>query len=169
MNESDGELGGNEPGAPDTWNFSIDVAKGWEEAFFSTATADEEGGDAERHHVQPGSRGVIDVLPGLVRHGLGGRHRSGAQFVSRIHEADFARPVDLLIAREEIDGMVNLLHLRTRFAIAISCARYAMPGPPRRAGTALGRRLPVSVPRMARRRSRPGFALAHSPSGVSSA
>ena len=28
MNEVDGELGGNEPGAPDTWNFSIDVAKG---------------------------------------------------------------------------------------------------------------------------------------------
>jgi NAD dependent epimerase/dehydratase family enzyme len=25
MNETDGELGGNEPGAPDTWTFSIDV------------------------------------------------------------------------------------------------------------------------------------------------
>jgi len=23
------ELGGSEPGAPDTWNFSIDVAKAW--------------------------------------------------------------------------------------------------------------------------------------------
>ena len=34
MNEDQGELGGNEPGAPGTWNFSIDVAKGWEEAFF---------------------------------------------------------------------------------------------------------------------------------------
>src|SRR5664279_4810673 len=38
MSEADGELGGNEPGAPDTWNFSIDMAKGWEEAFFSAAT-----------------------------------------------------------------------------------------------------------------------------------
>ena len=38
MSEADGELGGNEPGAPDTWNFSIDVAKAWEEAFFSTPT-----------------------------------------------------------------------------------------------------------------------------------
>ena len=35
MDEADGELGGNEPGAPDTWNFSIDVAKGWEQAFFA--------------------------------------------------------------------------------------------------------------------------------------
>ena len=25
MNETDGELGGNEPGIPDTWQFSIDV------------------------------------------------------------------------------------------------------------------------------------------------
>ena len=33
-----GELAGNEPGIPDTWNFSIEVAKGWEEAFLSKAT-----------------------------------------------------------------------------------------------------------------------------------
>src|SRR5207248_1574262 len=38
MDETNGELGGNEPGAPDTWNFSIDVAKAWEEAFFSSST-----------------------------------------------------------------------------------------------------------------------------------
>ena len=35
MDEFRGELGGGEPGAPDTWNFSIDVAKAWETAFFS--------------------------------------------------------------------------------------------------------------------------------------
>jgi NAD dependent epimerase/dehydratase family enzyme len=38
MDESIGELGGNEPGAPDTWNFSIEVAKAWESAFFSRPT-----------------------------------------------------------------------------------------------------------------------------------
>ena len=43
MDEFTGELGGGEVGAPDTWNFSIDVAKGWEEAFFSTATAADAG------------------------------------------------------------------------------------------------------------------------------
>ena len=36
--EANGELGGNEAGAPDTWNFSIAVAKGWEEAFFAGST-----------------------------------------------------------------------------------------------------------------------------------
>src|SRR6185437_14634761 len=34
MDEATGELGGNEPGAPETWNFSIHVAKSWEKAFF---------------------------------------------------------------------------------------------------------------------------------------
>ena len=38
MDESRGELGGTEPGVPETWNFSIDVAKGWEAAFFETPT-----------------------------------------------------------------------------------------------------------------------------------
>src|SRR5262249_23164475 len=29
MDEATGEIGGNEPGAPPTWNFSIDVATSW--------------------------------------------------------------------------------------------------------------------------------------------
>jgi uncharacterized protein len=32
MDEITGELGGNEPTAPGTWKFSIEVAKAWEEA-----------------------------------------------------------------------------------------------------------------------------------------
>jgi uncharacterized protein len=39
MDEDTGELGGNEPGAPSTWNFSIDVARSWENAFFAASTA----------------------------------------------------------------------------------------------------------------------------------
>jgi NAD dependent epimerase/dehydratase family enzyme len=38
MDEFTGELGGTEPGAPDTWKYSIDVAKAWEDAFFATPT-----------------------------------------------------------------------------------------------------------------------------------
>ena len=74
MNEADGELGGNEPGAPDTWNFSIDVAKGWEEAFFSTATPlTRKVAIRSALTLSPDRGGVFDVLSGLVRHGLGGR------------------------------------------------------------------------------------------------
>jgi len=38
MDEASGELGGNEPGIPSTWRFSIDVAKDWERAFFVADT-----------------------------------------------------------------------------------------------------------------------------------
>ena len=109
MNEAEGELGGNEPGTPDTWNFSIDVAKGWEEAFFSTATPlTRKIAIRSAITLSPDRGGVFDVLLGLVRHGLGGRQGTGTQFVSWIHEADFVRAVDLLIAREELSGVVNL-------------------------------------------------------------
>ncbi len=109
MNESNGELGGNEPGAPDTWNFSIDVAKGWEEAFFSTATPrTRKVAIRSAMTFSPDRGGVFDAFLGLVRYGLGGRQGSGTQFVSWIHEADFARAVETLIEREEFDGVVNL-------------------------------------------------------------
>jgi len=109
MNETDGELGGSEPGAPDTWNFSIDVAKAWEKAFFSTATPlTRKVAIRSAITLSPDRGGVFDVLLGLVRHGLGGRQGLGTQFVSWIHEVDFVRAIDLLIAREEITGVVNL-------------------------------------------------------------
>jgi uncharacterized protein (TIGR01777 family) len=109
MNETDGELGGNEPGAPDTWSFSIDVAKGWEEAFFSAATPlTRKIAIRSAITLSPDRGGVFDVLLGLVRHGLGGRQGSGTQFVSWVHESDFLRAIDLLIAHEELSGVVNV-------------------------------------------------------------
>jgi len=73
MNEAEGELGGDEPGAPDTWNFSIDVAKGWEEMFFSTPTPlTRKVAMRSALTLSPDRGGVFDVLLSLVRHGLGG-------------------------------------------------------------------------------------------------
>ncbi len=109
MTEADGELGGNEPGAPDAWNFSIQVAKAWEEAFFSTPTPrTRKVATRSALTLSPDRGGVFDTLLGLVRHGLGGRQGPGTQFVSWIHETDFVRATDFLIAREEISGVVNL-------------------------------------------------------------
>jgi uncharacterized protein (TIGR01777 family) len=109
MNETDGELGGSEPGVPDTWNFSIDVAKGWEEGFFSTATPrTRKIAMRSALTLSPDRGGIFDVLSGLVRHGFGGTQGTGKQFVSWIHETDFVRAVDVLIAREEFYGVVNL-------------------------------------------------------------
>jgi len=109
MDETSGELGGNEPGAPDTWNFSIEVAKGWEEAFFSVPTPrTRKIATRSAMTFSPDRGGVFDVLSGLVRRGLGGRQGPGTQYVSWIHEGDFVRAMDLLIAREDFSGVINL-------------------------------------------------------------
>jgi uncharacterized protein len=109
MNEANGELGGHEPGAPDTWNFSIGVAKRWEEAFFSTSTPRTRKIAARSAMTfSPDRGGAFDVLLGLVRRGFGGRQGPGTQYVSWIHEADFVRAMDVLIAREDFSGIVNL-------------------------------------------------------------
>jgi uncharacterized protein (TIGR01777 family) len=109
MDEASGELGGNEAGAPDTWNFSITVAKRWEEAFFSTLTPHTRK-IAMRSAMtfSPDRGGVLDVFLGLVRSGLGGTQGPGSQFVSWIHEVDFVRAMDALIGWEDFSGVVNL-------------------------------------------------------------
>ncbi len=109
MDEKTGELGGNEPGAPNTWNFSIDVAKQWETAFFETPTpATRKIAMRSAITFSPDPGGVFEVLLNLVRLGLGGPQASGAQFVSWIHEADFVRAIDRLIADESYSGIVNI-------------------------------------------------------------
>jgi uncharacterized protein (TIGR01777 family) len=109
MDEGNGVLGGNEPGTPDTWNFSIAVAKAWESAFFCRATPHtRQVAMRSAMTFSPDRGGVFDVLSGLVRRGLGGTQGPGSQFVSWIHEADFVRAVDVLISRDEFSGVVNL-------------------------------------------------------------
>jgi uncharacterized protein len=128
MDETTGELGGGEPGAPDTWNFSIGVAKGWEEAFFGTPTPQtRKVAIRSAMTFSPDRGGVFDVFSGLVRCRLGGRQGSGRQFVSWIHETDFARAVDFLISREEMAGW-SISRPQTRFPIVIACGRCGTRG-----------------------------------------
>jgi len=109
MDEATGELGGNEPGAPSTWNFSIQVAKAWEAAFFATPTPrTRKVALRSAMTMSPDRGGVFDVFLALVRHGLGGTIGPGTQFVSWIHEADFCRAIEFLITHPELDGPVNL-------------------------------------------------------------
>jgi uncharacterized protein len=109
MDEETGEIGGNEPGAPSTWRFSIDVATNWEEALFVAATPHTRK-LALRSAVimSPDRGGIFDTLLGLVRFGLGGAAASGRQFVSWVHEADFFNSIEFLIEHEEMNGVVNL-------------------------------------------------------------
>jgi uncharacterized protein (TIGR01777 family) len=109
MDEFTGEFGGDEAGAPDTWNFSIGVAKAWEEAFFSMQTPrTRKVALRSAMTFSPDPDGVFDVFLRLVRHGLGGANGTGRQFVSWIHEVDFVRAVELLIGDEAFAGAVNL-------------------------------------------------------------
>lgn len=85
------------------------VVKDWEAALFT-------GGTTRTRKIAlrnglvlnpvPGS--VFGVLSNLVRAGLGGTAGSGRQFVSWIHELDYARAVEFLIAREDVAGPFNL-------------------------------------------------------------
>ena len=109
MDEATGELGGNEVGVPETWRFSIKVAKDWEQAFFGTATPMTRK-VALRSAItfSPDKGSVFEVLSRLVRMGLGGANGSGRQMVSWIHETDFVRAVETLIQDETFEGVVNL-------------------------------------------------------------
>jgi uncharacterized protein len=107
--EATGILGGSEEAAPDTWRFSIDVAKSWEE------TANEfEVGQTRKvllrsaMTMSPDPGGVFDVLLGLVRWGLGGASGDGRQYVSWIHDKDFIRAVYWLIDHPQLEGPVNI-------------------------------------------------------------
>ena len=107
--EHTGILGGEEPGAPDSWRFSIDVARAWERAF-EEAVVDGTRKVALRSAMtlSPDPGGVFDTLLGLVRHGLGGSAGDGRQFMSWIHHEDFIAAVRWLIDRDDIEGAVNI-------------------------------------------------------------
>jgi uncharacterized protein len=107
--EHSGIIGGNEPNAPDSWRFSIEVARAWEQAFEEAVT------DGTRKvalrsamTLSPDPGGVFATLVGLTRRGLGGTAGNGRQFMSWIHYQDFVAAVRWLIDRDDIDGAVNV-------------------------------------------------------------
>jgi uncharacterized protein len=109
MDEATGELGINEPGAPSTWNFSIDVAKSWEKEFFrAEAPVTRKVALRSAMIMDPSRGGIFDTLLRLVRLGLGGTAASGEQYISWVHGADFLRAIEFLIEHDELDRVVNV-------------------------------------------------------------
>jgi uncharacterized protein len=107
--EATGQIGGTEPGAPDTWRFSIDVATAWERAVAEADTPrTRKVVLRSAMTMSPDPGGVFAVLLGLVRWGLGGRAGDGRQYVSWVHDRDFVRAVDWLIDRGDLSGPVNV-------------------------------------------------------------
>ena len=104
-----GIIGGNEPDAPDTWRFSIDVATSWERVTNEAATPNTRKVLMRSAMIMgPARGGIFDTMLGIVRFGLGGTAGSGRQYISWIHENDFIRAVYWLIEHEEIAGAVNI-------------------------------------------------------------
>lgn len=107
--EATGIIGGAEPHVPAYWEFSVRIARRWEAA----------QQEADLPHTRrvalrsamvmsPDRGGVFDYLRWLARLGLGGPVAGGGQYVSWIHDRDFVRAVELLVARDDLAGPVNL-------------------------------------------------------------
>jgi len=105
----DGVLGGDEPGVPETWRFSVEVAKAWEEAAHEFRTpATRQVLLRTSFVLSPDRGGAFDILMNLARRGFGGPQGSGRQFISWIHETDFIRALQWIVDHPEFAGPVNL-------------------------------------------------------------
>lgn len=106
--EHNGIIGDANDDVPDTWKFSLDVAKSWEAALDDAPRSSTRRVKMRSAMVMSEHRdGIFDVLLTLVRRGLGGSAGDGKQFVSWIHGDDFCRAVEWTIAHEELSGAIN--------------------------------------------------------------
>ena len=107
--EFTGIIGGDESGVPETWRFSMEVAKQWEQVLDEADTPQTRKIKMRSAMVMsPDKGGVFDTLLTLVKRGLGGYSGDGRQYVSWIHYEDFVRAVYWLIEDNEIKDAVNL-------------------------------------------------------------
>jgi uncharacterized protein (TIGR01777 family) len=105
--EYTGVIGGHEPGVPEAWQFSIDVAKAWEQAVDTADTPHTRRVKLRTAMVMTADRGgAFRLLLRHVRLGFG-RFGDGRQYMSWIHERDFIRAIEWLI-EHDLEGAVNL-------------------------------------------------------------
>jgi uncharacterized protein (TIGR01777 family) len=99
MTEEHGDIGDD---------FSMNIAKSWEKAFYSITNPKTRKIALRTSIVMGKHGGATEPLKNLVRFGLGGKQASGNQKVSWIHELDFARAIEFLIENKNLDGNFNL-------------------------------------------------------------
>jgi uncharacterized protein (TIGR01777 family) len=104
--DESGEIGGTREAKDE---FSVEVATAWERSL-EEAPAPVTRKVAMRTALVLGleKNSVFPVLRRLARLRLGGKMGDGRQFVSWIHQQDFCRAVEWLIANEGFRGPVNL-------------------------------------------------------------
>jgi uncharacterized protein len=99
MSEETGEIGDD---------FSMNVAKTWEKTFFEIETPKTLKTALRTSIVLGKNGGAFLPLKALAKIGFGGKQGKGNQFISWIHEKDFARAVEHIIQKEVI-GVVNIV------------------------------------------------------------
>lgn len=91
------------------WIASIKIAKAWEAEFDKFVLRSTRKIAMRSSMVMSSAEGsVLDVFASLARNGLGGAAGDGKQFVSWIHETDFARAIEFLVEHDELSGPVNI-------------------------------------------------------------
>lgn len=98
MDENDGEIG---------CDFSMNVAKMWERIFFGINTPQTYKTALRTSIVLGNQGGAFPLMKTLAKVGLGGKQGNGRQYISWIHEVDFARAVDFILT-EKLTGPVNV-------------------------------------------------------------
>ncbi|WP_445258894.1 DUF1731 domain-containing protein [Nocardioides aurantiacus] len=104
-----GIVGGEERHVPLYWEYSVRIARLWEAAQAELdLPATRRVALRAAMVMTPDQGGICDVLSVLARVGAGGAVAGGGQYVSWIHGDDLVRAVDLLLARDDLAGPVNL-------------------------------------------------------------
>lgn len=89
--------------------FSIEIINQWERALNEALTPRTRKVALRTTMVLGMSRNsVVPVLRRLTRLGLGGRMGCGRQYVSWMHQEDFCRAVEWILAHEELSGPINM-------------------------------------------------------------
>lgn len=99
MDEYSGEIGND---------FSMNVAKSWEEIFYEVETPKTLKTAIRTSIVLGKNGGAFIPLKKLTQFGFGGKNGDGKQFVSWIHEKDFARAIEFIIEKE-LSGSINVV------------------------------------------------------------
>lgn len=100
MDEETGEIG---------QGFSVQVAKAWEEAFFSHHTSNTRKIALRTSIVLGKDGGALRPMIAMTKLGLGGKQGSGNQKFSWIHEKDFVRIIQFIIDDTTIEGPINVI------------------------------------------------------------
>ncbi|RFS13345.1 TIGR01777 family oxidoreductase [Emticicia sp. C21] len=89
-------------------DFSMNICKIWERAFFEDSTAPIRKVALRTSIVLGNAGGGFPKMKMISRLGLGGKQGNGEQIMSWIHERDFCRAIEFIIEYSELTKKVNI-------------------------------------------------------------